>query len=82
MRDKPNVELMVLCVTLLIETLIRSDLTEMLRPYSQSHKVISFYVKSSLKSNYKCIYTLLLKKVSKRPTAMVIITKFYRTYTL
>ena len=33
MFNEPNLELVVLCVTLLIETSIRPDLTEMLRPY-------------------------------------------------
>ncbi len=35
----PNQELLILCVTLLIETIIRSDLTEMLRPYRLKRKV-------------------------------------------
>lgn len=52
MFNEPNLELVVLCVTLLIETSIRPDLTEMLRPYSQTCKVILFYIKTSLKSNY------------------------------
>ena len=43
MFNEPNLELVVLCVTLLIETSIRPDLTEMLRPYSQMCKVILFY---------------------------------------
>ena len=43
MFNEPNLELVVLCVTLLIETSIRPDLTEMLRPYSQTCKVILFY---------------------------------------
>lgn len=52
MFNEPNLELVVLCVTLLIETSIRSDLTEMLRPYSQTCKVMLFYIKARLKSNY------------------------------
>lgn len=44
MFNESNVELMVLCVTLLIETSIQSDLTEMLRPYSQMHKVLLSYL--------------------------------------
>ena len=43
MFNEPNLELVVLCVTLLIETSIRPDLTEMLRPYSQTCKVMIFY---------------------------------------
>lgn len=43
MSNEPNLELLVLCLTLLIESSIRSDLTEMLRPYSQMYKVILFY---------------------------------------
>ena len=50
MFNEPNLELVVLCVTLLIETSIRPDLTEMLRPYSQTCKVILFYTKTHLKS--------------------------------
>lgn len=45
MFNEPNLELVVLCVTLLIETSIRPDLTEMLRPYSQTCKVIYFIPK-------------------------------------
>ena len=45
MFNEPNLELVVLCVTLLIETSIRPDLTEMLRPYSQTCKVILFIPK-------------------------------------
>ena len=52
MFNEPNLELVVLCVTLLIETSIRSDLTEMLRPYSQTCKVMIFYTKIHVKSNY------------------------------
>ena len=43
MFNEPNLELVVLCVTLLIETSIRPDLTEMLLPYSQTCKVMIFY---------------------------------------
>lgn len=43
MFNEPNLELVVLCVTLLIETSIRPDLPEMLRPYSQTCKVMIFY---------------------------------------
>lgn len=43
MFNEPNLELVVLCVTLLIETSIRPDLTEMPRPYSQTCKVMIFY---------------------------------------
>ena len=43
MFNEPNLELVVLCVTLLIETSIRPDLTEMRRAYSQTRKVILFY---------------------------------------
>lgn len=52
MFNEPNLELVVLCVTLLIETSIRPDLTEMLRPYSQTCKVMLFYTKARLKSNH------------------------------
>lgn len=43
MSTKPNLALAILCTTLLIETSLQSDLTEMLRPYSQTCKVILFY---------------------------------------
>ena len=43
MFNEPNLELVVLCVTLLIRTSIRPDLTEMLRPYSQRVMVMIFY---------------------------------------
>mgnify|MGYP001087210594 CR=1 FL=1 len=52
MFNEPNLELVVLCVTLLIETSIRPDLTEMLRPYSQTCKVMLLYIKTRSKSNY------------------------------
>lgn len=40
MSIKPKFELMVLCAILLIESATLSDLTEILRPYIQTHKVI------------------------------------------
>ena len=57
MSNKLNLELVVLCVTLLIETSIRPDLTEMLRPYSQTCKVTLLYTKTRLKS--KLFYTFM-----------------------
>ena len=58
MFNEPNLELVVLCVTLLIETSIRPDLTEMLRPYSQPCNVMLFYTKTRLKSNYTTHFKL------------------------
>lgn len=58
MFNEPNLELVVLCVTLLIETSIRPDLTEMLRPYSQTCKVMLFYTKTRLKPNYTTHFKL------------------------
>ncbi len=41
MFHTPNQELLFLCVTLLIEMIIRPDLTEILRPYHLKCKVMS-----------------------------------------
>lgn len=61
MFNESNLELLVLCVMLLIETSIRPDLTEMLRPYSQTCKVMLFYTKILTKSNYSIHFKLYLQ---------------------
>lgn len=58
MSDETSLELAVLCATLLIEAAIQPDLTEMLRPYSQTCKVMLFYTKTRLKSNYSTHFKL------------------------